>query len=113
MSISVKILQIFYTWIRVFTVLDIMKNYHKLLIVCKYVDVRKVVGSTIEAPAVHVIAERECQRRFGSKKEVKRLKGIVIRAYSVKKRGQATTTIEAEDDLTTSDKKQRKMSLTI
>ena len=67
--------------------------------VCKYADVRKVVGSTIQVPAVHVIAEQECQSRFGSQKKVKMLKVIVIRSYSVKKRGQATTMIEVEYDL--------------
>ena len=88
---------------------------HKLSMVRKNIDLRKVVGSTIEAPAHHVIAEQECQRRFGSQKKVKRLTGIVLRTYSVKKASakRFTTMIEADFDLETSNKKKKKKSLTI
>ena len=81
----------------------------------KNADLRKVVGSKIDAPAIHVIAEQECQRRFGSQKKVKRLKGIVTRFYSVKRAGakRSTMYIEAEYDLETSDKKKHKVVLTI
>ena len=81
----------------------------------KNADLRKVVGLTIDAPAIHVIAKQECQRRFSSQKKVKRLKGIVTRFYFVKRAGakRSTTYIEVEYDIETSDKKKRKMALII
>ena len=71
----------------------------------KGVDPRKVVGLTIEAPAHRIIAEQECQRRFGSQKKEKRLKGIVTRVYPVKKAGakRSTTYIKGEYDLETTN----------
>ena len=81
----------------------------------KNTDLRRVVGSTIEAPAHHVIAEQECQQRFGSQKKVKRLTGIVLHTYSVKEASakQFTIMVEADFDLETSDKKKKRRSLTI
>ena len=75
-------------------------------------DLKKVVGSTIEASVFHVIAEQDCRRRFGLQKK---LKGIVTRTYPSKKAGakRFTTMIEAEYDLEISDDKKKKRSLTI
>ena len=53
----------------------------------KNADLRKEVGLTIEAPVHHVIAEQECNRGFSSQKKVKKVKGTVIRAYSMKRAG--------------------------
>ena len=42
------------------------------------VDQRKVVGSTVHAKAINVIAEYECQRIYGSHKKVKMVEGVVV-----------------------------------
>ena len=44
-------------------------------------DPRKIVGSCVEAPAFHIIAEQECSRRFGSEKKTRKFKGVVIQSY--------------------------------
>ena len=74
-------------------------NSHKLLMVRKNTDLRKVVGSTIKVLVIHVIAKQECQGRFGSQKKAKRPKGTVIRAYSVKKARAKWATTWIETDL--------------
>ena len=40
------------------------------------VDQRKVVGSTVHAEAIHVMAEAEYNRRYGSQKKVKMVEGF-------------------------------------
>ena len=42
------------------------------------VDQRKVVGSTVHAKSIHVMAEAECNRLYGSQKKVKMVEGVVI-----------------------------------
>ena len=42
------------------------------------VDLRKVVGSTFHAKAIHVRYEAECNRIYGSQKKVKMFEGVVI-----------------------------------
>ena len=41
-------------------------------------DVRKLVGSTVCAKAIHVMAEAECNILYGSQKKVKMVEGFVI-----------------------------------
>ena len=42
------------------------------------VDIRKVVGSTVYAKAINVMAEAERNRLSGSQKKVKMVEGVVI-----------------------------------
>ena len=41
------------------------------------VDQRKVVGPTVHAKAIHVIAEAERNRLYGSQKKVEMVEGVV------------------------------------
>ena len=81
----------------------------------KTIDLRRIVGSTVKAPACRIIAEQECSRRFGSEKKNRSFTGVITRVYSEKKRGakRATTFVEAKYDLELSTKRTRKVSLTI
>ena len=45
------------------------------------VDQSKVVGSTVHAKAIHIMAEAECNIIYGSKKNLKMLEGVVINVY--------------------------------
>ena len=38
----------------------------------------KVVGFTVHAEAIHVMAEAECNRIYGSQKKVKMFEGVVV-----------------------------------
>ena len=42
------------------------------------VDIRKVVGSTVHAKSIHVMAKAECNRLYGSHNKVKMVEGVVI-----------------------------------
>ena len=48
-------------------------------------DPQNIVGSCVEAPEFHIIAEHECSRRFGSDKKTCKFKGLVIQLYSLNK----------------------------
>ena len=45
------------------------------------VDQRKVVGSTIHAKFIHLMAEAEYNRLYVSQKKVKRVEGVVVNFY--------------------------------
>ena len=42
------------------------------------VGLREVVGSSVYAKSICIIAEAECNRLYGSKKKVKMVEGVVI-----------------------------------
>ena len=42
------------------------------------VDKRKVVGFTVHDKAIHVMAEAECLRLYGSQKKVKIVEGVFV-----------------------------------
>ena len=42
------------------------------------VDQRKVVGSTVHAEAIHIMAEAEYNRLYGSQKKVEMVEGVVV-----------------------------------
>ena len=42
------------------------------------VDQRKVVGSTVHAKLIHVMAESECQRLYGSQNKVNMVEGVIV-----------------------------------
>ena len=42
------------------------------------VDQSKVVGYTVHAKAIHVMAEAECKRLYGSQKTVKMVEGFTV-----------------------------------
>ena len=44
----------------------------------KPADQRKVVGSTVHAKSMHVMAEAEYNRLYGSQKKVKMVEGVVF-----------------------------------
>ena len=45
------------------------------------VDLRKVVGSTVHAKSIHVMAEAECNILYGSHKKAKMVQGVVINVF--------------------------------
>ena len=50
----------------------------RIINIVYHVDLRKVVGSTVHAKAIHIMSEYECNRLYGSKKKVNMVKGVVI-----------------------------------
>ena len=41
-------------------------------------DQRNMVGSTVHAKAIYIMAESECQRLYGSQEKVKIVDGFVV-----------------------------------
>jgi hypothetical protein len=64
-------------------------------------DPRKVVGSIVEAKALHVTSLAECTRRYGARKTTKMLHGVVVDTTTTmnSKTNRATTTVTADYNL--------------
>ena len=42
------------------------------------IDQRKLIGSTVHAKAMHVMAEAECNILYGSQKKLEMVEGVVV-----------------------------------
>ena len=58
-------------------------------------DPRRVIGNTVHAKAIHVTNHSECARHYGSNKNSKLLKGVVLEVFENNDNGRMTVAIMA------------------